>query len=876
MNMNANSRTSDVLGEAITFDGLLLPTRMVENLTEAGYHRPSPVQHAAIPLARLGTDLIIQAKAGTGKTLVFAIASVERVDVSNKLPQVLILAPTREVALQASDSILDVAGSKSAISTVTLIGGLPTAEDERVLRRKCHIVVGTPGRMRFLVQRRNLLTEHIGLLVLDEADKLLAKGHSMRSDVESILAKIPSHRQTIAVSATFSEESMKMLYRIMKNPYEVRLSKDSSALIGVSHYYFLVDSGAMASDQSNGREDLGLSFTASSLSGRTSVSDSAWKSSEEESNDFLPKLKALSMLLTCASFHQAVVFCNSKRTASMVSERLRDMGISVSDMSSSKNQLERIRVMNDLRDFVLRVVVATDVAARGVDLEGVNMVVNFDVPEDPATLAHRLGRAGRFGTYGCAVSLVYSGHDGGDGSTGLKALIDLVAKAKGSEPLPLPRPLPPGWKPRQFDTEKIGVMIQSGTIRSSNGGSVMDGKRTPASVETSADSGTERSVVQRDAPGCFDVRRAAAEADVEIDVCEESEERGQDGDLLPFEEVRNVTLWPKDVGDLPRPSAWPLPICALERNFFVDTCRPSEVEASPLDMSEGNDLSGHRTVHVASGDSAAAVADADNDDAGEEDIEIPYSVIPKDKDMKMQAAKPENEDHHYNQVVESARLDLHREHKKSMQGLENAFKEEETRRNVPSVSFPTKRAETSVPLVYSERNQTQYLDNAYVVGRHRRPLGTTQSAAYAQHIQEDDLAAEAEVLERLMLEDAQFENKHSFEPLNGSDEYHQDTEDAWRQYWLQHYEAYGYYPGGQPPTPTLDALQDRLKAWDNRLEGHGYVSVPAQLLVRYVELEKWYKDQNEKALLPSGMMDTTNVSTRTRENEGVLDAETSV
>lgn len=412
-------RTADVISEAPSFRDLLLPKEIFSALERAGYHSPSPVQHAAIPLARLGSDVIVQAKAGTGKTLVFAVTAVERVDVRKPRPQVLLLAPTREVALQAADVVTEVIGSDSGhyadhrvagtpIRVTTLIGGVPTAEDERVLRRVSHIVVGSPGRVLSLVQRGSLITSDINLLVLDEADRLLDE--DFYGDVSRIIATLPKTRQILALSATYTKSALDRLHTMMSHPQQVFLCQDTVSLKGVWHY--VLNTMTIAPHQS---ED----FNSVAHYGKGDLFD------------------AVCNLLQCISFHQALIFCNSKSTAEEVTAKLSNCGHSVSCLSSAQDQLHRIEVLNALRAFQLRIVVATDVAARGIDLEGVNLVINMDIPGDPEMLVHRIGRAGRFGTHGTAVTLVNSKEEEGSVQQALR-------KVGGQEALVLPAHLVPG------------------------------------------------------------------------------------------------------------------------------------------------------------------------------------------------------------------------------------------------------------------------------------------------------------------------------------------------------------------------------------------------------------------------------------------------
>jgi len=374
-------RTADVLSGAANFESLFLPGRLVRELNASGYHRPSPVQEKAIPLARLGADIVIQAKAGTGKTLVFAVAAAEAIDPRASIPQVLVVAPTREIALQAADVALDVSGS-SGFSVVTCIGGLPTADDERLLRRGCHLVVGTPGRIQSLIERKSLVTGSIKMLVLDEADRLMEQ--SFYPTMKSIVGALPGRKQILALSATFTEATLKRTKHMMRETmYEIFVSNRETSLLGVDHYCAQV--GELGQDGM-------LLRPRQAYNGE----------------DPYTKMNTLLYILGRVPFRQCIVFCGSKQECEEIVAVVGKDGYAAGALSSDMDQIGRIKVMNDLRSFRTRVLVCTDIASRGIDLDHVDLVVNMNVPDDPSTLAHRIGRAGRFGTKGKAVTVTGS------------------------------------------------------------------------------------------------------------------------------------------------------------------------------------------------------------------------------------------------------------------------------------------------------------------------------------------------------------------------------------------------------------------------------------------------------------------------------------
>ena len=378
--------------KAASFHDVGIPKRIVNALTQAGYLVPSPIQEKAIPLVRLGVDVMIQAKAGTGKTLVFAVTAAEVIDPRVALPQVLLIAPTREIALQAADTAMDVAPS-CGMSVITCIGGLPTTEDERLLRKGCHVVVGTPGRLVSLIERGSLHLGSLAMVVLDEADRLMED--AFYGDVVKIFSAIvPVHNrssktmnhsrdgkpQMVALSATFQDaNSLSRLGTMLPGRsksgrestlFHVYMEDDenkggiSTSLLGVLHYYNTVSKG-------------------------------------------LSHFMQLEDVFHKVPFRQCIVFCRTKKECVDLTDALKASSYAAGFLSSDIDQLERIRVLNDIRKYIIRILVCTDVASRGIDLPNVDLVCNIGrLPQDASTLAHRIGRAGRFGTRGVAVTMV--------------------------------------------------------------------------------------------------------------------------------------------------------------------------------------------------------------------------------------------------------------------------------------------------------------------------------------------------------------------------------------------------------------------------------------------------------------------------------------
>ena len=381
------NRTLDVLNECGTkFSDLLLPETILRGLEDSGFYEPSPIQLRAIPVARFGCDLIAQAKSGTGKTVVFATVILNNLKMELREPQALVIAPTREIATQIANVIGRVGRHLNKLSVVTLIGGLSRASDRKHLGRGCHVAIGTPGRVADLIRRKILSVKHIKMYVVDEADQL----HEGAYDEEMlyIVDSLPSRKQVLAFSATFTDELLELVRDYMRNPQEVRISRNVArnekdrekvALRGIVQYRVVSE-----------------------------FKQSVVLSDRKLSEIFRLKSKSLESLLRRVRFRQCVVFCNDRDRASSLSHRLRQKSWPCQFISGNQKQRVRNEVIRNFRDFRTRILVTTDLTARGVDFSGVNLVVNLDIPADPATYLHRIGRAGRFGTKGTAVTILVS------------------------------------------------------------------------------------------------------------------------------------------------------------------------------------------------------------------------------------------------------------------------------------------------------------------------------------------------------------------------------------------------------------------------------------------------------------------------------------
>ncbi|KAG0226683.1 DEAD (Asp-Glu-Ala-Asp) box polypeptide 20 [Actinomortierella wolfii] len=470
--VHSRFQSADVrIKEDLDFSSLISSPLLLRGLTAAGYQRPSPIQLKAIPLGRLGLDIIAQAKSGTGKTIVFSVIAIEAAlgrslsspsstsatttaaaaalatclkgdqDNNNnnnnnsslvakgkrggKLPQVIILAPTREIAVQITEVIqaLTSQGLQDDVVCHTFIGGLPVKEDKKRLL-DCSIVVGTPGRVRQLIESGDLKTSQIRLLVLDEADKLMEE--AFQGDVVSIAQSAArggmtrQKNQVMAFSATYDDELLAALDKIVKNnPQHIMLCSDQRApeLAGVMQYYKVVH----ASNSSNNN----TSAPASSYFKQAKIFES--------------KRQALRCLLEQVPFHQAFVFLNHHGRALELVKYLDKRGWPALFIASAMTQEERLQVMAKARNFEVRVLVCTDLIARGIDIERVNLVISLDMPRDAETYFHRIGRTGRFGTMGLAVGILDKEEaetlEGWRQEYGLHVQHVLSASEEGDEPM---------------------------------------------------------------------------------------------------------------------------------------------------------------------------------------------------------------------------------------------------------------------------------------------------------------------------------------------------------------------------------------------------------------------------------------------------------
>ncbi|KAK9503848.1 hypothetical protein O3M35_010319 [Rhynocoris fuscipes] len=372
--LDDKSRTQDILVvQDVVFPSFLLPDFILRGLEKYGYKKPSPIQLSAIPLARCGLDLIVQAKSGTGKTLVFTITVLETVKVKLKRLQAIILAPTREIAIQITVVIKAVGCYLKGLKVGTFIGGMPMEGDKHNLSG-CHVAVGAPGRVRHLIEQNIMDSSAVRLLILDEADKLMEE--IFLSDVNYIFNKCCSSKQTLACSATYTPELLEFVNQYMRSGKHI--VPDGNAvpiLLGLKQFVYITDDHANIYAR--------LKF----------------------------KQEALFKILTTVRFDQALVFTNYITRAESLSSLLNSKGWSTACLTGKQTQEARNETVERLKCHKASIVVATDLASRGLDSSSINLVINLDVPLSGATYLHRMGRAGRYGSHGICITIVSEGQD---------------------------------------------------------------------------------------------------------------------------------------------------------------------------------------------------------------------------------------------------------------------------------------------------------------------------------------------------------------------------------------------------------------------------------------------------------------------------------
>ncbi len=360
---NTPVASTETATDTVTFDSLGLNPFITKALARAGYTQPTPVQQQAIPAALSGSDLLVSSHTGSGKTAAFLLPCLQRLADSGRPgngASVLVLTPTRELALQVQKAADTYGRELRRLRTVCLVGGAPYAKQLQLLRQPVDIIVATPGRLMDHMERGRVEMGNIQTLILDEADRMLDMGFI--GDIESIIARLPDNRQTLLFSATLDGVVGNLASRITRNAQRIEIAKQPQQEAKIEQRLMFAD-------------DLGH------------------------------KTRLLDALLRDVSMNQAVVFTSTKMAAEDISSELRANGFQAGALHGDMNQGQRNRTLQALRQGRMRVLVATDVAARGIDVAGVSHVINFDLPRQVEDYVHRIGRTGRAGRSGVAVSL---------------------------------------------------------------------------------------------------------------------------------------------------------------------------------------------------------------------------------------------------------------------------------------------------------------------------------------------------------------------------------------------------------------------------------------------------------------------------------------
>lgn len=343
-----------------TFESMKLKPELLKGIYAYGFEAPSAIQSRAIMQIISGRDTIAQAQSGTGKTATFSIGMLQAIDWNVRQCQALVLSPTRELAIQIHNVIRNL-GTYMNIHTHACIGGKQVGDDLKKLNQGQHIVSGTPGRVLDVIKRRNLATRNVQMLILDEADELMTKG--FKEQIYEIYRHLPSTVQVVVVSATLTREVLEITSKFTTDPVKILVKKEDVTLEGIKQYHIQCE-----------KEE--------------------WK------------FDTLCDLYDSLTITQAVIFCNTKSKVNWLADQLRKANFAVSSMHGDMKQEERDSIMNDFRTGNSRVLISTDVWARGIDVQQVSLVINYDLPLDKENYVHRIGRSGRFGRKGVAINLI--------------------------------------------------------------------------------------------------------------------------------------------------------------------------------------------------------------------------------------------------------------------------------------------------------------------------------------------------------------------------------------------------------------------------------------------------------------------------------------
>ena len=395
-----------------TFTGLGIRPEILKAIDEMGFEAPTPIQERTIPLILSGKDMVGQAQTGTGKTAAFGIPALQMANTESGLPSILVLCPTRELAIQVTGELIKLAKHMNGAYTVPVYGGQPISRQLKALKRGAQIVVGTPGRVIDHLKRGTLKLDHLKMVILDEADEMLNMG--FREDLEEILGYTQGKSQTVMFSATVPKPIRNIMNRWMENPEMVKVEGKTETAAGIEQYVMEV---------------------------RDSV-----------------RTEAVERVMYMTQPRLALIFCNTRKLCDSLVEELKARGFSADSLHGEMSQNIRDKVMNNFRNGSIEILVATDVAARGLDVDNVDIVFNYDIPQDPEYYVHRIGRTGRAGKSGMAITF----------SSGRKRkrirFIEKMIRTR-LEPVPMPSLKEVELSKADRELDELLVTLQKGGLR---------------------------------------------------------------------------------------------------------------------------------------------------------------------------------------------------------------------------------------------------------------------------------------------------------------------------------------------------------------------------------------------------------------------------
>jgi ATP-dependent RNA helicase len=354
-------RSDDDTAPCKTFDAMNLKPDLLRGIYAYGFEKPSAIQQRAIRPILCGREIIAQSQSGTGKTGCFGIAALQILDESSRETQVLIMSPTRELAEQTA-KVISALGDFMNVKCHAAIGGKSLGLDLKELERGgCQVISGTPGRVYDLIKRNALQTQHLKVMILDEADEMLTRG--FKEQIYDIYRYLPTHTQVVLMSATLPASVLEMTQKFMNDPIRILVRRDELTLEGIKQFFIAVE-----------KEE--------------------WK------------LDTLCDLYDTLTITQAVIFCNTRQKVDWLAEKMKQNNFTVSAMHGEMEQAARDKVMEEFRSGSSRVLIATDIWGRGIDVQQVSLVICYDLPTNRELYIHRIGRSGRFGRKGLAINFV--------------------------------------------------------------------------------------------------------------------------------------------------------------------------------------------------------------------------------------------------------------------------------------------------------------------------------------------------------------------------------------------------------------------------------------------------------------------------------------